>query len=168
MRLLTEFILSGDEGFGVTVSTMSQRRSHNGAPSDQKFSLFSNLLVERLQRIRNPDSLLSREGKQMSEPYELTAAQAAQQIRERQLSPVDLMESIFRRIDSLEPRLNAWVYLDRESVLSDAGQKQAELDAGSATGLLHGVPIGLKDIYYTAGIPTTACSKVYADFVPYI
>ena len=102
----------------------------------------------------------------MSEPYELTAAQAAQQIRERQLSPVDLMESIFRRIDSLEPRLNAWVYLDRESVLSDAGQKQAELDAGSATGLLHGVPIGLKDIYYTAGIPTTACSKVYADFVP--
>ena len=102
----------------------------------------------------------------MPEPYELTAAQAAQQIRERQLSPVDLMESIFRRIDSLEPRLNAWVYLDRESVLSDTKQKQAELDAGSATGLLHGVPIGLKDIYYTAGVPTTACSKVYADFVP--
>ncbi|MDP6547321.1 MAG: amidase, partial [Phycisphaerae bacterium] len=48
----------------------------------------------------------------------------------------------------------------------DAEQKQAELGRGDTVGLLHGVPIGLKDIYYTAGIPTTACSKVYADFVP--
>ena len=102
----------------------------------------------------------------MPHPHELTASQAARLIRDRQLSPVDLMESLLSRIDSLEPRLNAWVYLDREAVLSDAEQKRADLERGVGTGPLHGVPIGLKDIYYTAGIPTTACSKVYADFVP--
>ena len=102
----------------------------------------------------------------MPEPYELTAAQAARHIRERQLSPVDLVESVLQRIDALESRLNCWVYLDREGVLSDAKQKQDELDNNRPLGPLHGVPIGLKDIYYTAGIPTTACSKVYADFVP--
>ena len=58
------------------------------------------------------------------------------------------------------------VYLDREAALSEARAKTAEAQAGGHLGPLHGVPIGLKDIYYTAGIPTTACSKVYADFVP--
>jgi Asp-tRNA(Asn)/Glu-tRNA(Gln) amidotransferase A subunit family amidase len=79
---------------------------------------------------------------------------------------VTLVESLLDRIDALEPLLKAWVYLDRESVLSEARSKEAELKSEKATGPLHGVPIGLKDIYYTAGIPTTACSKVYADFVP--
>ena len=102
----------------------------------------------------------------MSQPHELTAAQAARLIRDRQLSPVDLVESLLSRIDSLEPRLKAWVYLDREAVLSDAEQKRVDIERGASTGPLHGVPVGLKDIYYTAGIPTTACSKVYADFVP--
>ena len=102
----------------------------------------------------------------MSQPYELTAAQAARLIRDRQLSPVELVESLLSRVDSLESRLNAWVYLDRETVLSDAEQKRSDLGTGASIGPLHGVPIGLKDIYYTAGIPTTACSKVYADFVP--
>ncbi len=102
----------------------------------------------------------------MSQPHELTATEAARRIRDRTLSPVDLVESLLSRIDSLEPRLNAWVYLDREAVISEAEQKRADLDSGAGKGPLHGVPIGLKDIYYTAGIPTTACSKVYADFVP--
>ena len=102
----------------------------------------------------------------MAQPYELTASQAARLIRDRQLSPVELVESLLGRVDSLESRLNAWVYLDRETALSDAEQKRADLGTGNSIGPLHGVPIGLKDIYYTAGIPTTACSKVYADFVP--
>ena len=102
----------------------------------------------------------------MPEHFDLTAVEAARRIQRRELSPVELTESLLNRIDSLEPGLKAWVYLDREAVLADAKQKQAELDGGARLGPLHGVPIGLKDIYYTAGIPTTACSKVYADFVP--
>ena len=102
----------------------------------------------------------------MSQPFELTARQAAQAITERRLTPVELAESVLGRIEALEPSLQAWVYLDREAVLTDAREKAAAQDRGESLGPLHGVPVGLKDIYYTAGIPTTACSKVYADFVP--
>ena len=100
------------------------------------------------------------------QPFELSAAEAARQIKSKDLSPVSLVQSLLDRIDSLEPALKAWVYLDREEVLAEARRKEQELDSGTAGGLLHGIPIGLKDIYYTAGIPTTACSKLYADFVP--
>ena len=102
----------------------------------------------------------------MPEPFELSVAESASSIRHRELSAVELVESLLNRIDALEPKLKAWVYLDRESVLSEAQGKQSELDSGIEIGPLHGVPIGLKDIYHNAGIPTTACSKIYADFVP--
>ena len=103
----------------------------------------------------------------MAEPYELSLSESAFQIVVGDLSPVDLVESLLQRIDSLEPSLKAWVYLDRESVLAEAKAKAEEVtSARRPIGPLHGVPIGLKDIYYTAGIPTTACSKLYADFVP--
>ena len=102
----------------------------------------------------------------MPQHFNLTAVEAAKQIKSRDLSPVELVESLLSQYDSLEPSLNAWVYLDREALLADAQQKQEELEKGVNVGPLHGVPIGLKDIYYTAGIPTTACSKVYENFVP--
>ena len=101
----------------------------------------------------------------MPQPYELTLSQAADLIRSRQLSPVELTQSLLDRIASLEPSLKAWVYLDRDTVLEDAAAREREIAAGDA-GPLSGIPIGVKDIYYTADIPTTACSKVYADFVP--
>ena len=102
----------------------------------------------------------------MPQHFNLTAVEAAKQIKSRDLSPVELVESLLNQYDSLEPSLNAWVYLDRKALLADAQQKQEELEKGVNVGPLHGVPIGLKDIYYTAGIPTTACSKVYEEFVP--
>ena len=102
----------------------------------------------------------------MAEPFELTAIEAAKSLRRRELSSVELAESLLSRIDALEPQLKAWVYLDREAVLLEAQQKEKELDSGENLGPLHGVPIGIKDIYHNAGIPTTACSKVYANFVP--
>ena len=103
----------------------------------------------------------------MAEPYELSLSESAFQILVGDLSPVDLVESLLQRIDALEPHLKAWVYLDRESILAEAKVKALEIAAANhPIGPLHGVPIGLKDIYYTAGVPTTACSKLYADFVP--
>ena len=102
----------------------------------------------------------------MPQPYELTVTQAANLIRQRELSAVDLAQSLLDRIESLEPSLKAWVYLDRATVLAEAEARDRELASGAQVGPLHGIPIGVKDIYYTAGIPTTACSRVYADFVP--
>jgi len=102
----------------------------------------------------------------MPQPHELTVTQAATLIRNREISAADLARSLLDRIHTLEPSLRAWVYLDRHAVLSDAQARDRELASGARPGPLHGIPVGVKDIYYTAGIPTTACSRVYADFVP--
>lgn len=102
----------------------------------------------------------------MSEPFHLTVAEAAQQIRQGELSPVSLAQSLLERIDALDPPLKAWVTIDREEVLNAALQRERDLEKGGPKGPVHGVPVGLKDIYYTAGMKTTACSRIYADFVP--
>ena len=85
-------------------------------------------------------------------------------LRIRSFSVVELVQTLLERISALD-YLQAWVCVDPEGVVEQARQKQAELDAGSSPPLI-GVPTGVKDIFYTAGVPTTACSKVYADFVP--
>lgn len=102
----------------------------------------------------------------MAESYRLGVAEAAQQMRNRELSPVSLAQSLLERIEALEPTLQAWVTIDREEVLTTAQQREQELERKAAKGVLHGVPVGLKDIFYTAGMKTSACSRIYADFVP--
>ena len=102
----------------------------------------------------------------MAQPYEFSVAQSAEEIRQGRLSPVELAESLLGRIDDLDPDLQAWVTIDREDVLSVAKDREEALNAGKSAGLIHGVPVGLKDIFYTEGMKTTACSKIYADFVP--
>lgn len=102
----------------------------------------------------------------MPQTHELSASELARQIRQKTITPVEVAQAFLDRMDALEPGLDAWVRVDRETVLADAQQRQAELDSGADTGPLHGVPIGIKDIYNIAGIPTTCGSKVYADFIP--
>ncbi len=102
----------------------------------------------------------------MPNPNELTAAEAARAIARRELTAVELAEACLNRIEALDERLLAWVYVDRDTVLADARQADAVVAEGRPLGPLHGVPIGFKDIYYTAGIPTKAGSEVYKDFVP--
>ncbi len=102
----------------------------------------------------------------MAQPYQLTVAEAAQQIKDKQLSPVDLAQSLLERIDATDKELQAWVTIGREEVLTTAKQLEDEAKEGKTRGLLHGVPVGLKDIFYTAGMKTAAGSKGYADFVP--
>ena len=84
----------------------------------------------------------------MAEPFELTAAEAAQSVRRRELSPVKLVESLLGRIEALEPRLQSWVYLDREAVLSEARKKEAEVESGAGLGHSMAYPLGSKT--YTA------------------
>lgn len=100
------------------------------------------------------------------QPFQLTVAEAARKIAQGELSPVQLMESVLARIEALEPRLKAWVTLDPEAAIKAAEDSQRQLEQRGPQGPLHGIPIGIKDIYYTAGIKTTACSEVFADFVP--
>ena len=102
----------------------------------------------------------------MAEPYTLSLSAAAALIRRREMSPEDYVTALLARIDAYEPALQAWVTLDREGALAAAAAREQELARGAEPGLLHGVPLALKDIFYTAGLKTTACSRIYADFVP--
>lgn len=100
------------------------------------------------------------------EPCMLNLSEMISQIKRRKLSPVALMESILQRIDSLEPSLQAWVTIDRGGVLDEARRHEKEIARGKTRGLLHGIPIGVKDIYYTAGMKTAGGSKIFENFIP--
>ena len=102
----------------------------------------------------------------MAEPFELTIAEAVSQIHQRRLSPVELMESLLSRARSIEPSLRVWVTLDENAALDAARRSLQEMEQGGPLGPMHGIPVGVKDIFYTRGVRTTACSPIYADFVP--
>jgi len=96
------------------------------------------------------------------DPTLLTVAEASREIAEGRLSPLALTEAYLDRIDGLDGELHSYVL-----VLHDAARAAArELAAGRSRGVLHGIPIGLKDIYKTRGIRTTAGSPRYLDHVP--
>jgi len=97
---------------------------------------------------------------------ELTVAAAAKAIRDRAVSPLELTEAYLRRIERLNPRLNAYVTVTADRALADARRATEEISKAAPRGALHGVPIGLKDLFETAGIRTTAGSKFFADYVP--
>ncbi len=100
------------------------------------------------------------------EPYALTLAEAAAAIADRSLSPVDLVESVLCRIEAVEPRITAFATVTADLARRQAAAAETELAAGHSRGPLHGIPVGIKDIYETAGIPTTASSAVREGFVP--
>jgi aspartyl-tRNA(Asn)/glutamyl-tRNA(Gln) amidotransferase subunit A len=101
----------------------------------------------------------------MSDLHWLTAAEAADAIRARELSPVELTRALLDRIDRLDPKLNAFIRLDGDAAIAAAKAAEAEIMAGRPRGPLHGVPIGIKDIIDVAGLPTTCHSKILIDNV---
>ena len=102
---------------------------------------------------------------QMS-PHEFSAAQAANYIREGQISCEDLIKSLLDRSERLNPQLNLWAELDTTRAIKDAQQKDRELATSGPMGPLHGVPIGIKDIFNTKGIRTSHGSPIYEDHIP--
>jgi aspartyl-tRNA(Asn)/glutamyl-tRNA(Gln) amidotransferase subunit A len=102
----------------------------------------------------------------MTELHELTVVQAASLVRSGELSPVELMESLLRRAGRLEPKLHVWAMLDENAALTAADESHRAVQQGEPLGPLHGVPVGVKDIFYTEGVRTAAGSPIYADFVP--
>ncbi|HEX9017185.1 MAG TPA: amidase [Chloroflexota bacterium] len=99
------------------------------------------------------------------ELHELTATQAADLIRRRELSASELAGALLSRIEKLEGDLKAWVTIDREGALAAAAR--ADSRAGTAeAGMLNGVPFGIKDIFFTAGLRTTSGSPIFENFVP--
>jgi aspartyl-tRNA(Asn)/glutamyl-tRNA(Gln) amidotransferase subunit A len=101
----------------------------------------------------------------MSELHWLTAADAAEAIAARKLSPVELTKALLDRIGRLDPTLHAFIRLDAEAAMAAAKAAEAEIMADRPRGPLHGVPVGIKDIIDVAGLPTTCHSKILIDHV---
>ncbi len=100
------------------------------------------------------------------DPTRLSVAEVSRAIAAGSLSPVALTEAYLDRITALDGELHSYVLVLRDEALAAARDAEREIGAGRSRGPLHGIPIGLKDIYKTRGIRTTAGSRVYLDHVP--
>ena len=105
-------------------------------------------------------------GNQNGDLATLSLREAAEQIRKRKVSPVELTTACLARINQTNPALNAFITITAESALQQAHEAEAEVMRGKWRGPLHGVPIALKDLFDTAGVKTTAGSGVFKDRVP--
>jgi aspartyl-tRNA(Asn)/glutamyl-tRNA(Gln) amidotransferase subunit A len=101
-----------------------------------------------------------------TELHALTIAELAPLLKKREISPVELTAAYLERIDAVDSTLNAYITIMADAAQAQAQERDAELMAGEYRGPLHGVPIALKDLYDTAGVPTTAGSRIFADRVP--
>jgi aspartyl-tRNA(Asn)/glutamyl-tRNA(Gln) amidotransferase subunit A len=96
----------------------------------------------------------------------LSIDEAASLLRRKELSPVDLVSASLARIERWNPELHAFLTILAEPARRRAKLAEKEILRGSDRGPLHGIPISLKDNYYTRGIRTTAGSTILSDFVP--
>ena len=101
-----------------------------------------------------------------STPVAWPISRLARLISARSLSPVELTEMYLHRIEKLQPRLNAYITVTAERAMAGARRAADELTQGIVRGPLHGIPVSLKDLIDTAGIRTTAGSKVLASHHP--
>jgi aspartyl-tRNA(Asn)/glutamyl-tRNA(Gln) amidotransferase subunit A len=95
-----------------------------------------------------------------------TLLDAAELIRTRKLSPVELTRECLNRIERLNPQLNAFITVTADAALDAARKAEADIAAGNYRGPLHGIPIALKDLFDTAGVLTTAASNQYRERIP--
>jgi aspartyl-tRNA(Asn)/glutamyl-tRNA(Gln) amidotransferase subunit A len=101
-----------------------------------------------------------------SAPWELSLSDASAAIGSGRLSPVELIDAALDRIERVEPRVQAWARVQADGARA-AARRLAELRAsGTILGPLHGIAVGVKDIFYTEGTETSCGSKIMAGFVP--
>jgi aspartyl-tRNA(Asn)/glutamyl-tRNA(Gln) amidotransferase subunit A len=97
---------------------------------------------------------------------DLTISEAAELLRQKKISPVELTSACLDRIERLNPVLNAFITFTDEAAMAQARVAEDEIQRGHWRGPLHGIPIGLKDLIDTAGVLTTCGSELFADRVP--
>ena len=103
-----------------------------------------------------------------SELAYMPATELSRAIRERRVSSVEITERFYQRIERLDPRLNSYLALCPEQAMADARAADDAVARGWALGPLHGVPISIKDLEMSKGIPTTLGSAVFRDRMPEI
>ena len=96
----------------------------------------------------------------------LEIATAAKRIRSGTLSPVDLTQAILDRIEAIDDTIRSYVTVTREEAIASAKKSALRIRAGDYLGPLDGIPLAIKDLYNTAGVLTTSCSKVREHYIP--
>ena len=96
----------------------------------------------------------------------LTIATAARALQAKDISSLELTDAYLKRIEQLNPRINAYLTVTAERAREDALRASNELVNGKARGPLHGIPIAHKDLYETAGIRTTGGARIHANHIP--
>jgi Asp-tRNA(Asn)/Glu-tRNA(Gln) amidotransferase A subunit family amidase len=96
----------------------------------------------------------------------MPATELARLIREKRLSPVDVVRNALERIEEVNPTLNCFCFVYADEALAQARRAEAAVMAGEALGALHGVPIAFKDMTPTKGKRTTLGSYVFENWVP--
>jgi aspartyl-tRNA(Asn)/glutamyl-tRNA(Gln) amidotransferase subunit A len=102
----------------------------------------------------------------MTEPCDLSLTDASAEIAAGRLTPTELLESTLIRIERVEPQIQAWARFRTEDARREAKRLTQLQQAGTILGTLHGIPVGVKDIFYTAGVETRCGSRIMAGFVP--
>ena len=97
---------------------------------------------------------------------DLSLGEMANQIRARELSPVETVQTLLDRIARLDPCVHAWTTIDSERAVDQARRCEEEIRDGNYRSPLHGIPIGVKDIFQTEGMRTTMGSPIFEDDVP--
>ena len=102
----------------------------------------------------------------MTHPCDLNAVDARRMIGRKELSPIELMDSCLSRIEAVNPALNAVVAIDEETARAEAKLAEQAVMDGEELDLLHGLPVGVKDLEATKGLRTTWGSLLHKDDVP--
>ncbi|MEE9253206.1 MAG: Asp-tRNA(Asn)/Glu-tRNA(Gln) amidotransferase subunit GatA [Thermodesulfobacteriota bacterium] len=103
----------------------------------------------------------------MELPY-LTISEAANLIKKKELSPLELTNAVLNRVEEQDGKLNSYITVLRDRAIAQAEEEEKRVASGNYLGPLHGVPIGLKDIFVMKGSQTTCGSKILEGFVsPY-
>ncbi len=101
-----------------------------------------------------------------SELHYMSAWELSGLIRDRQVSPVEVIDACLARIESTEPVLNSFITVLAEPARAAARRAEAEIGRGNYRGPLHGIPVGLKDLFNTAGARTTSGTRLYDTYIP--
>jgi aspartyl-tRNA(Asn)/glutamyl-tRNA(Gln) amidotransferase subunit A len=98
--------------------------------------------------------------------YRLSFLEVGSLFRKKELSPVDLVENIFERMDDIEPHLNAFITLLKEEAHQSAKKAERIFLKNEEASILCGIPFNVKDIFFTKGIKTTCGSRILKDYIP--
>src|SRR3990172_2576025 len=98
--------------------------------------------------------------------HEWTLLEAARKVREKEISSRELTGALLSRIESLDPKVHAYITVLPEAAMAQAAACDEEQAKGTVRGPLHGVPVGLKDIFCTRGVRTTCGSGILGNFEP--